>query len=244
MSDSPGIGLMLDIIILFVTSMGTLISLGTLALIFHYPQRYPINAAILLTCSTYVVITISGFTLLDMYAFDLYGHFHRDSSFNNWWCYARAYLLHVGICSIYHSYMLQTCFRFFRVIYHRYKHLQTVHFIFHLILMQWLIDFLLMLIILCLNHFHYTPDYYFCQMIFTDVRVLMIIGVIIYYLPMLPIVAMYYYIVRFINRTQSHAWHQNQYRANQRDVVVLRRILILVTLLLALCLPTILLWIV
>ena len=58
---------------------------------------------------------------------------------------------------------------------------------------------------------------------------------------MLAIGAMYSYIVHFTHRTGVHPIQQ---RANQRDVVVLRRILLLVALLLILCLPAILLWLV
>lgn len=110
--------------------------------------------------------------------------------------------------------------------------------------MQWLIDFLSMLIVLCVFRFQYIPNHYFCQVPFTDTRGLGFTATLIYCGPMTAIGAMYYYIVHFIGRSQVQPLQQHQHRANQRDFVVLRRIFILVTLRLILCLPAILLWVV
>ena len=225
----------LSIAILTFTFIGFLISFGVLLLIFIHRRQHPINATTLLLCNTYLAMALSCISLLDMYAHKFY---RSKATFNNGWCHVRAYLLHVGLCSIYHSYLLQTSFRFFRIVFHQHKSLQEYRFILKIIIFQWLISFLSMLVIVQLRHFQYIPIYSHCQIPFTDLRGLLISAWIVYYFPMLAIAAMYLYIVYFINESCNARIRRNR----RRDVFVFRRILCLIVLLVIFCLPAILMW--
>jgi len=177
-----------------------------------------------------------------MYAYKFYGDLYSNISFDNWWCYGRAYLLHVGLCLVYHSFLLQAFFRFLRVVLYRYKQLQTFRFIFRLAISQWFIDFLLIIPALILHEFQYISQNYYCQVLYTNLGGLIFVAFIIFYVPMTGIGSIYFYIIYYTRKNNGQAILQNRQRANQRDLVVLRRIIILVGMLLTLGCPSILLW--
>jgi len=236
--------IILDIFILIFVSIGILTSVGILYLIYYNRHQKPIDTPILLLCNTYFSVIITCLPLLDMYAYNLYSNSNENISFDTWWCYGRAYLVCVGIHSIYSSYLLQSCFRFFRIVFYKYKQLQNFRFMFGLIFIQWLIAFLLNSPLLLLHNFHYLPQYYFCQVELNDLQAASLAASVLYLFPMTIIGSIYCYIIYHMRQTKNIAIQQNRQRTNQRDVVVLRRIIILVGLLFFLSFPTLILWLV
>jgi hypothetical protein len=177
-----------------------------------------------------------------MYGHNLYGDLHSNTSFDNEWCYARAYLLHVGISLLYFSYFLHAIFRFFCVVLFKHKQLQTFRFIVLLILLQWLISFLLTTPVAVLRHFQYVPLYFYCEIILSDNQGLLLLSILTYLLPMTGIGSIYVYILYYMKKSSSHSTLQSRQGANQRDLSVIRRILILIGLLITLAFPTSILW--
>ena len=232
----------IDIFVLIFASIALLTSVGTLFLIFYHRQQSPMNTPTILICNTYVSIIFTCVILLDMYGHNLCGDLYSNISFDNWWCYGRTYLLHTELCLLYHSYLLQAIFRFCRVVLYKHKRLQTFQFISSLILIQWLIGFLFMLPILFLHHFQYVPEYYYCEILLSDSLGLMLTGAITYSLPMGIIGGIYFYILYYMQKTRSQSVLRNRQQANQRDLVVLRRIIILLGLLVTLGFPTFFIW--
>jgi hypothetical protein len=187
---------------------------------------------------------ISSLTVIDMYAHNLYGDLYENVSFDNWWCYVRFYFLLVGFCSIYLSYLLQACFHLFRVVFYKYKQLRSMPFINRLVLLQWLSSFFLMLPAFILNHVEYLPGYYHCQIVFPNLQGLILVAFPIYYFPMLAIGLIYIYIIYYTRlKTRSMVGRHGR-RSNQRDMIVLRRITIIVGLLWTLTFPFMILWLV
>lgn len=99
--------------VLILAAIGFLTSVGILFLVFYHRHQSPINTPILLICNTCVSIIFMSIIFMDMYAHYLYGDLNNNISFDYWWCYLRAYFLHVSICLLFHSYLLQAIFRFF-----------------------------------------------------------------------------------------------------------------------------------
>ncbi|CAF0986556.1 unnamed protein product [Adineta steineri] len=172
-----------------------------------------------------------------MYAHNLYDDLYGNVSFDNHWCYIRAYLLYVGLATLYHSHLLQPIFRFFRVVFYKSKQLQTIRFMFRLVLIQWLMDFLLILPVLFLHNFDYTPQYYYCQTLYIDIKKLLISTFIVYYIPMVGIGAIYFYILYYMKKTKNQSILQNRQVSNQRGLVVLHRINFLIGILFMVSFP-------
>ena len=232
----------IDICVLVFASIGFFTTVGILCLIVYHRQRSRINTSTVLMCNTYVCIIWILLILFDMYGHNLYGDLHSNTSFDSWWCYGRAYLLHVGTSLLYYSYLLQAVFRFFRIVLSNHRQLQSSRLIFLLVLFQWLISFLAVIPITVLRHFQYVPLYFYCEILLSDNQGLLIGGLLSYQLPMVGIGLIYVYILYYMKKSKRHLIVQNRLGANQRDLSVLRRILILIGLLVTLALPTSALW--
>ncbi|CAF0857704.1 unnamed protein product [Adineta steineri] len=234
--------IIIDVSVFIFALTGALTSIGILILIFCHRHQCPINTATRLICNNYLAGMISCLLLLDTYAHNLYGVFHENISFNNWWCYARSYLVAVGLAALYHSYLIQAYFRLSRVVFYKRKQLYSSRFMFRLILIQWLIDFLVLIPSLILQHYDYMPQYYYCQILYTNWRGIVNISIIVYYFPMTVIGSIYFYIVYYMKQNKSIAIQQNRQLGNQRDLTVLRRILILIGMLCMLSFPSVVLY--
>ena len=232
----------MDICILLFSSIGCVTSSMLLLLVYRYRRRIPVNStSILLACNTYAAILIGSTMMIDMYAHNLYGDLYSNVSFNNWWCYLRFYFLLVGFSSIYQSYLLQACFHLFRVVFYKLKRSRSNRFIRRLIYLQWSLSFLLILPAFALNHIEYLPNYYHCQIVFSNLHGLILVAFPIYFFPMFAILIIYISIICFTRwKTRSMV----QRRSNRRDLIVLRRITILVVLLWFLTFPFMILWLI
>lgn len=221
--------IIIDILILIFVSIGIITSSTILFLIIYYRHQSPFNISILLVCNNSLSVILCCIFLLDMYACSLYGDIHMNISFNNWWCCARAYFLGVTLALVYHSYLIQACYRLFRIVFYKHRQLQKFQTIFILILIQWLIDFLLFIPCLLLHYFEYIIQDYYCHILFSNFRGILINGTIVFFLPMISIGIIYFYIVRYMKQERNLTINHENYRhRNQRDFIVLRRIIILV----------------
>ena len=229
--------ILVNLLMILLASIVFLTSLLLLCLIIYHRQRFPINTPMFLICNTSVSIIFVSICLIDMYARYVYAELNINVIFDDWWCYLRAYFIHVSVWLLFYSYVLQAIFRFFRVIFYQRKQWQTRRFMLRFVVIQWLIGFLCILPFLLLNYFQYIPDYYYCELLFTDIKGLVVIGVITYNIPMLIMTLLYTYILHFMKKTKTQSVFQNRHQANQRDLVVVRRILIQSGILMTLGLP-------
>ncbi len=230
------------ICILIVAFLGFLTSFGILSLIISHRQQYPINTSMLLLCNTYITILFTCLNVAIMHVYSLCGEFYENTNFDSWWCHVHAYILHVGVCSIYYSYLLQAFFRFFRVVLYQYRRLQSFQCMLGFILIEWLISFLWMMLILFLNDFEYISQNYYCQISFSDFRGLLTAVSVIYFGPTFTSVIIYIYIMYHLKHMTTSRIQQNRTRSNQRDLIVLRRIIILIVSVLFLSLPILIIW--
>ena len=227
----------LDISILFCSSAGFLISILVLVVIIRHRQQHPITSAILLLCNTHVSIMFTCINFVIMYAYSLHGDLYKNVDFDDWWCYLHSYIVHVGLCSIYQSFLLQSFFRFFRVVFYQRRYLQSMKFIVCLIVCQWLVSCLFMMIIFLLGYIVYLLDYYHCQIPFSNFFGLFLTVTIIYFGPTIISIMLYVYLIYYLKHAQI-----NRRNVNKRELIVVRRITILIASILALSVPTLVLW--
>jgi hypothetical protein len=84
-----------NIFVLILVSIGFLTSIGILSLIFYHRHYTPITTTIFLICNTFISVIFISIILIDMCACFLYGDLNDNVSFDDLWCYLRAYFLHV-----------------------------------------------------------------------------------------------------------------------------------------------------
>ena len=230
-------GLIFDIVGLCFYAFTLLISLTMTLLIAVHLRRCHYQVPILLIGNTYVILFLFSVNMLVMYGYNTTGTLDPTRRFDGLWCRLRTYFVHVLLCALYYSFVLQATFRLLRIVFYRQQILQSVPVFVLAAILQWTLSVLFTLSSLLLNDFQYLPKEYNCWIDFENLRGLLILMFVIYGLSTSIILSMYVYIIRYVQQTRPI--HQRQHLSNKRDVTILRRIVILVTIIVGLGFPTV-----
>jgi len=166
-----------------------------------------------------------------------------------WGCHIRGYLTYVFVTSMYLSYILQACYRLFRIVYHKYKYLRTMSSFSYYIFVQWILSFIFTLPILFSNNNYssfiiYLPDNFNCLVPFTNIRGVLFVTLIMYLSPLCGLCLIYSRIIIHIRHQRKQPSTTFKFRRqNKRDTSVIKRIYIVLIILWALGFPTVLLFV-
>ncbi len=217
-------------------SISFLICITMIILIFTRIRPSKSHVSILLTCNTYLNALLLSSIMLLMYFYNLLGNLNSSIVFDGRWCVIRTYLTHVCFCAFYHSFALQAIFRLFRVVFYKRRFLQSYGIFISSIILQWILSFLFILPNLLLNDFQYLPHEFNCWIAFQNIRGLIMVTLFIYNNPLTIIFTIYTQIIRYTRRI-VHV-KQRRLKSNQRDLIILKRIVILVFIIVGIGLPT------
>ena len=174
-------------------------------------------------------------TLLIM-CYGLYADLYSSISVNDYYCELRSYINYVFICAFYYSCALQAVFRLFRVVFPKQKILQSSHVFITATIIQWIIPILYILAYLLNQDFEYHPEINSCWLSFKNIRALSIAMAFVYGTPLILVSLIYVWIIRYIRQTsQTEVVRQI---ANKRDLVIVKRIIILVLINMGIGIPT------
>jgi hypothetical protein len=222
-----------------VTAISTCVFIFGLVLIFHRQTR---SVPVLLACHTCLTLLVSSIMLGSMILSSLLGFIHLPSEQqgNPRWCQWRGFLIHGCLCALYDSYMLQATYRLCRVVFYQRKYLHAFPLYMLLAFIETFVAVLSMLPVLIRDDIVYLASEYFCQTPFTNVSAMMYIALRLFLLPILFIICVYIYLLHHIRRSGpdpiSFRHHSQQ---NRRDLIVIRRLVLTLTILIMLALPSV-----
>lgn len=195
------------------------------------------NVVTLLTSNTYFNALLLNSMMLIMYSYNLLGNLRFSFVFDDHWCRIRAYLTHVCFCAFYHSFVLQAIFRLFRIVFYQYQILQSFTLFFISIIIQWILSFVFILPNLFAEDFQYRHEEFNCWIASDNLRGLFFATMMIYHNPLLMIFLIYFVIIRYTRRVR----HLQRYRknSNRRDLIILKRIVLLGFITIGIGLPTV-----
>jgi hypothetical protein len=194
------------------------------------------NVSILLTLNTYFNLLLVCSIMLVTYSYNLRGNLDSSISFGGRWCQIRTYFAYVSFCALYYSFVLQAIFRLFRIVFYKHKILQSFGVFLIAITLQWILSFLFILPNLLLDDYQYLPLEYNCWIAFQNIRGLIMVMIIIFNNPLTIVFTIYTQIIRYTRRS-THIRETRQH-ANKRDLIILKRIVILVFIIVGIGLPT------
>jgi hypothetical protein len=174
--------------------------------------------------------------MLLMYSYNLQGNLDSSISFGGRWCQIRTYFAHVCFVAFYYSFVLQATFRLFRIVFYKQRILQSFGVFVLAIIIQWILSFLFILLNLLLNDFKYLSSEYNCWIAFENIRGLIMVMMTIYNNPVVIIFTIYTQIIRYTRRA-VHVQLRRQ-KSNKRDIIILKRIVILAFITVGIGLPT------
>jgi len=146
-------------------------------------------------------------------------------------------------CSIYHSYYLQSFYRLCRVVFYKKRSIQSFSLYIILILIEWLLILLILLPPYFVNWYAHLTGENTCLIPYTSVGPEVYHIVVLYTIPLGSIILTYICITVFIRRSSSNTAAirigAQQRQRNQRDLIIIKRIIIVISILVALRFPTI-----
>jgi hypothetical protein len=145
-------------------------------------------------------------------------------------------------CSVYYSYCLQSFYRLFRIVYYKKRFLLSYSLYIILIIGQWLLVLALLLPPIFVNWYARLPTETYCLIPYTYIGPEIYHILLLYLVPLFCLTIIYIRITRYmrsISRAPTLLIVASQRLRNQRDLTVIKRILILISILIILRFPTI-----
>ncbi|CAF1314691.1 unnamed protein product [Rotaria sordida] len=165
--------------------------------------------------------------------FDMFrGDYNLYIGMETFSCRIRGYMIYSSLAVIFHSFLLQAAFRFFRVVYPSHVWLQHGLTYALIIPILWLISFLFILPIHVWHDIRFISMENVCLLPIHSTRGLVFSNLIIYGIPIIIINIIYIQLTCFIRRSSKVV----SARA-KRDVIVVRRIILVVCILILMVVP-------
>ena len=232
------IGRILGVINWILISIGGLLYITIM--IFIYKSRRELrDVALLLTFHTCLCALLLCFAVSLMICSNLFGGFLlKDMIFCNIW----GLFYDIFECHIYYGYCLQSFYRLCRIVFYQKRKLLTLKL--YLILMggQWLLILILMIPPVFVHWYTKLPTENYCLIPYTYLGPELYHILFLYLIPLICLSIVYIWITRFmrgVTKVPTLVLGTAQRVRNQRDLTVIRRILMLVSILVVLRFPTI-----
>jgi hypothetical protein len=214
-----------------------------LIIIYHRQSR---SVPLLLAGHTCSTLLISAFMLASMATASLLGYMgiilkqHNDTT----WCRWRGFFIHGFLCALYDSYILQAGYRLCRVVFYQRRDLYSFPLYSLVVPIESLFGIISISPVLFRGDVVYLPSEYYCQTPFTNIPAISYIAVRLFLLPILFIALVYIYLLKHVRQssTMSTAINENHHqRSNQdtRDLIVIKRLLSMLSVLILLGLPSV-----
>ncbi|CAF1461476.1 unnamed protein product [Adineta steineri] len=154
------------------------------------------------------------------------------------WCIFSGYVAVVHLCTMYMAFVNQALYRLIRIIYFQNQHLQSLKLYLLLPMIEYIWAICIMCVLIPWNGVVYFNNDYFCYVSFASLRAIIWGAFFAYLFPFLCSLMIYIRITIFIRH------HTNNLplpikRRHDRDFLVVQRILLIVSLLLILGIPSI-----
>lgn len=214
-----------------------------LILIFHRKSR---SVQVLLAGYTGSILFISAVTLSSMSTSSLLGYMNIQwkQYGDTLWCRLRGFFIHGFLCVLYDSYVLQAIYRLCRVVFYRHKSLHSFTLYSLLIPIGSLFGIGSISPVLIRGDVVYISSEYYCQTPFKNIPAITYIAIRLFLLPILFISLIYMCLLKHVRQSTDSLMtaNDNQYRRskqNKRDLIIIRRLLVMLTSLILLGLPSV-----
>lgn len=162
----------------------------------------------------------------------------QQIEYKDYFCIFRGYLSYSISAVRSHSYLLQSIYRYMTIIYPTNSSFQSQRIQFLLIILTWLISLIHPFPFLFPNQIEYNLANQVCHMSFEKSSSYIFYTCFIAYLnPITIIIILYFKLVQYVRRMNQFITPVNQYIRIQRELIMVRRIVMLLIVLITLGLP-------
>ncbi|UJR19925.1 hypothetical protein I4U23_023057 [Adineta vaga] len=168
---------------------------------------------------------------------NLFSKHQIEEFISQFFCQLRGYLAHICFCSLAYSFVTQAFYRLVGAIYPHQLYFQSLQPYLYAILIQWIFSFLEVLPIIMTNNQVYIEHEFLCLIQMTNTCTIVYLCCVSYLLPLALIVIQYWIIVQFTKKRYDYDLYAYNTQRVHRQMILIRRILILIGTYLVLGLP-------
>ncbi|CAF0895181.1 unnamed protein product [Rotaria sordida] len=233
-------------ILTLINSILTIVICLLILLLIIISRRQSRSVPVLLAGHTCSTLLISAFMLGSMAMVSLFGYMNivLEQHGNTIWCRLRGFFIHGFLCALYDSYVIQATYRFCRVVFYRRKHLISFPLYLLFVPIESLFGVVSISPVLLRGDVVYLSSEYYCQTPFTNIPAIVYIAIRLFLLPILFITLIYVCLLKYVRQSNLSLIIINKKRhrrlkKNKRDLIVIKRLLIMLSILILLGLPSI-----
>lgn len=229
-----------------INSLAAILICSTIFLLIVLYHRKSRSVPLLLAGHTCSTLLISAIMLASMATASLLGYSRVTLSQHGptVWCRWRGFFIHGFLCALYDSYVVQAGYRLCRVVFYRRKRLHSFPLYSLLVPTESLFGIVCISPVLLRNDVVYLPSEFYCQTPFTNIPAISYIALRLFLLPLVFISSVYIYLLKHVRQSNCSSpitvgYHQRRSRQNARDLIVIRRLLLMLAVLILLGLPSV-----
>jgi hypothetical protein len=144
-------------------------------------------------------------------------------------CITRGFIGYIATFLQNHSYLLQAIFRYLKVVYPHRAFLQSARFQLLLVLITWICSVVCTIPYVITNEIKYNTDNQICQMPLQLSFLTIYNAMCVYMIPISLTMLLYYKLVRYVHKMGERATPMNTLSRAQRELRMVRRIVILIS---------------
>jgi len=191
----------------------------------------------LVAANSYIAYTLATPIFMEMSINSIYGQLHPSTSFDGWRCIFKSYALYITGCVYFFSFLLQSIYRFCRIVYPTRTTFQSFRLYAILSVALWILAATLLLPSFLLGHIEYLPEDYHCQFAPTNLRGSLIGLSFLFLIPFVLTLICYFYTMYYVRIQTTALTTINQYKNLRRDLIILSRLVFLFTFITTVALP-------
>ncbi|CAF4107867.1 unnamed protein product [Adineta steineri] len=208
-----------------------------LFIILHRPTIRGERIDCLFLANIYIILLVISCFFLDMYFYYITGYLYPNSSFDNLWCRTKGYILYICGYSFFHSFSLQAIYRICRILYPIQTKRQPFNLYAIIFLGQWIFSAIELLPSLLIGDIEYLENDFHCQVAPTNMRSSLTVCLIGFLAPFTIILYCYGYTIYYVRKHNSTIITIKQRTILRRDLIILKRIILLLTVLTSSAVP-------
>ncbi|CAF1479995.1 unnamed protein product [Adineta steineri] len=224
----------IDILQVICTAFAVILALIFLFIIIFEKTCHTIP--MLLVANSFLADFVFGCAMLFLAAFSLRNDL-MQIQFYDTWCLFQGCMSHMSVAIQNYSYLLQAIYRYISILYPTRLYYQSFRFQMFLICLTWICSIIYSIPLILTNQIQYHVNDQTCQMPLNFSFITIFNVTYAYLLPMTTIILLYWKMVRYVHGMNQRVLPVNTVLRAQRDLKMIRRIVILVIILVALGLP-------
>jgi hypothetical protein len=194
------------------------------------------TVSMMLVANSCIIAFTSGCNLLSLCIFTLENDLKQVQSQDSL-CVFRAYLNYVSGALFFSSFLLQALYRYVIIVYRNYLFLQSFLFQFLVICLSWIYGIICPFPFIFTNEIIYNVDNQICQLPLRLSFSIIFVAFCVYFIPISLIMFIYLKLVRYVKQMSKRVTRLNTLSRTQRELKMVRRTVILVTILITVCFP-------